>query len=113
MLPGQLNEIHNSAADQFLIKGSKWFTVNYPYASKLLKDVTENYKNYLPNARKQATFSKQEFNLHKMSEKFCELVDKGLEGVPQQTTLKLPKLKKVGETEAPKLKLPKLKKVEV
>ena len=113
LLPGKLQEIHPSAADQFLIKGSQWFTADYQYASRVIKDVTENYKNYLPNARKQAAVSKGEFNLHKMSEKFCELIDKGLEGVPQQTTLKLPKLKKVGEAEAPKLKLPKLKKVEV
>jgi glycosyltransferase involved in cell wall biosynthesis len=112
LLPGTLGEIHSSAADRFLIKGSQWFTADYAFASRMLKDITENYKNYLPDARKQAAFSKQEFNLHKMSKVFCELVDKGLEGVPQQTALKLPKLKKV-ENNPPVLKLPKLKKVEI
>ena len=46
-----------------------------------------------------------------MSEKFCELVDKGLSNVPQQVKLNLPKLKKIGQEETPKIKLPKLTKV--
>ena len=109
MLPGELKEIHKSAADQFLIKGSKWFTVNYQYASALLKDMTENYKNYLPKAKEQMRHTNSMFTLDKMADQFVELVDKGLSGVPQEMSLKLPKLKKA---EAPKVKLPKLKKVE-
>ena len=112
LLPGQLTDVHDSAADKFLIKGTKWFTVNYQYASRVLKDVKENYKNYLPNARTQARFSREEFNLDKMAELFCSYVDKGLENVPQQVQLKLPKLKKVESKDTPKIKLPKLKKVE-
>jgi glycosyltransferase involved in cell wall biosynthesis len=112
LLPGQLTEIDKSAADNFLIKGSKWFTVNYQYASRVLKDVTENYKMYIPNAKKQARYVRENFNLELMSAKFCELVEKGLETVPQQVKLKLPKLKKA-DNDKPKLKLPKLKKVEV
>ena len=52
---------------------------------------------------------KTNFSLTKMAEKFCECIDKNLNSVPQQTQLKLPKLKKIGDS--PKLKLPKLKKV--
>ena len=48
-----------------------------------------------------------------MAKRFVELVDRGLEGVPQEVSLKLPKLKKVGSESKPTLKLPKLKKVEV
>ena len=109
MLPGELTNIHASAADQFLLKGSKWFTVNYQYASALLKDVTENYKNYLTKAKQQMKYTNSTFTLDKMADRFVEIVDRGLSGVPQEVALKLPKLKKV---EAPKLKLPKLKKVE-
>jgi glycosyltransferase involved in cell wall biosynthesis len=109
LLPGDLKEIHASASDKFLLKGSKWFTVNYQYASAALKDITENYKNYLPRAVEQMKYTNSMFTLEKMAEKFVELVDKGLSGVPQEMSLKLPKLKKA---EAPALKLPKLKKVE-
>ena len=44
-----------------------------------------------------------------MAEKFCKIVDKGLETVPQQVALNLPKLNKVDS--GPKIKLPKLSKV--
>ena len=110
MLPGQLTEVHDSATDKFILKGSKWFTVNYAYASKVLQDCIDNYKNYIALARKQAHCSKTEFSLDDMAEKFCSIIDKGMESVPQQVQLKLPKLKKIGN-DAPKIKLPKLKKV--
>ena len=110
LLPGDLTDIHASAADKFLLKGSKWFTVNYQYASAILKEISENYKKHLPKAQQQMKYTNSTFTLDKMAKKFVELVDRGLSGVPQEVSLKLPKLKKV---EAPKLKLPKLKKVEV
>ena len=109
LLPGDLTDIHASAADKFLLKGSKWFTVNYQYASAILKEISENYKKHLPKAHQQMKYTNSTFTLDKMAEKFVELVDKGLSGVPQEMSLNLPKLKK---TETPKLKLPKLKKVE-
>ena len=55
---------------------------------------------------------KKYFSLERMADKFCKIVDKGLENVPQQVQLKLPKLKKVESKDTPKIKLPKLKKVE-
>ena len=110
LLPGDLTDIHASAADKFLLKGSKWFTVNYQYASAVLKEISENYKKYLPKAQQQMKYTNSAFTLDKMANKFVELVDRGLSNVPQEVALKLPKLKKA---EAPKLKLPKLKKVEV
>lgn len=112
-LIGDETEIHESATDKFLLKGSKWFTVNYGYAVNTLRDCVSNYKNYLKAAKRQAYYSKTEFSLDAMSKKFCEYVDTALDSVPQQMELKLPKLKKVNTADQPKLKLPKLKKVEV
>jgi glycosyltransferase involved in cell wall biosynthesis len=111
LLPGELKEIHKSAADKFLMQGTKWFTVDYGYVVGALKDVTKNYKNYLKNAREQLKYSKENFSLDKMNELFVSIVDRALEGVPQEVQLKLPKLKKVDVTDTPKLKLPKLKKM--
>jgi glycosyltransferase involved in cell wall biosynthesis len=111
LLPGELTQVHRSAADKFILQTAKWFTVNYSYASKVLQDVVNNYKKYLETSRKQSHYVKTNFSLDLMADKFCEIVDNGLESVPQQVSLKLPKLKKTAP--APKLKLPKLKKVEV
>lgn len=111
-LVGDETEIHQSAADKFLIKGSKWFTVNYGYAAGVLRDCVDNYKNYLKAAKRQAYHSKTEFSLTAMNDKFCEYIDTAIESVPKQVKLNLPKLKKVGSNESPKVKLPKLKKIE-
>ena len=110
LLPGDLADVHPSAADQFLLKGSKWFTVNYQYAMHVLKDVVENYKDYLQSAKQQSKYSIQNFNLEAMDTLFCQYVDKGLAGVPKQIELKLPALKKPAAS-APTITLPKLKKV--
>jgi glycosyltransferase involved in cell wall biosynthesis len=113
LLPGDVKEVHQSAADNWILTGSKWFTVNYGYAISILRDVVDNYKTYLNTAKRQAYVSRTEFSLDKMADKFCEHVDAGINSVPKQVQLQLPKLKKVGETvETPKLTLPKLKKVE-
>jgi glycosyltransferase involved in cell wall biosynthesis len=112
LLPGEVKSVHPSAADQFILQDSKWFTVNYGYAAAVIRDVFENYKNYLDNARKQASLTKREFNMDAMAAQLVAIVDSGLTTVPQQLQLQLPKLKKPGETETPKITLPKLKKVE-
>ena len=110
LLPGELTQVHKSAADKFILEHGKWFTVNYSYAAKILQDVVDNYKNYCEVSRKQSHHIKTNFSLSKMGELFCKYIDDAIKSVPQQTQLKLPKLKKVGNQ--PKLKLPKLKKVE-
>lgn len=113
LLPGDVKEVHHSATDNWILKGSKWFTVNYGYAISVLRDVVDNYKTYLNTAKRQAYVSRTDFSIQKMSEKFCEYVDAGVNSVPKQVQLQLPKLKKIGEpTEAPKITLPKLKKIE-
>jgi glycosyltransferase involved in cell wall biosynthesis len=113
MLPGELTKVHNSAADQFILEGSNWFTVNYQYASKVLKDCVDNYKNYTKAAKEQFKISRKEFTRDVMADKLCTIVDKGIDSVPKEMPLQLPKLKKASNTDAPKLKLPKLKKAEV
>jgi glycosyltransferase involved in cell wall biosynthesis len=112
LLPGEIKEVHHSATDNWIIKGSKWFTVNYGYAISILRDVVDNYKTYLNTAKRQSYVSRTEFSLDNMAAKFCKHVDAGINSVPKQVQLQLPKLKKVGETtETPKITLPKLKKV--
>lgn len=102
MLRGQLNKVHPSAVwDKVILAESEWFTVDYGYASAVMKDIVENYKNYERDAKKQASLMKKEFTLDAMSEKLISILDTK---VPKQVELKLPQLKKI--------ELPKLKKVE-
>ena len=87
-----------------------WFTIEYAYAARVLQDVMQNYKGYLNLSRKQTQYVKDNFSLDQMAKRLVEIVDKGLENVPQQVSLKLPKLKKTNQD---KVKLPKLKKATV
>jgi len=111
LLPGELKEVHKSARWKGVInKGSSWFYVNYQIAEKILRDVYKSYKSYLPGARKQAYYSRENFSLEQMTELFSNIIDKYVGSIPQQVNLTLPKLKKVN-TPQPKINLPKLKKV--
>tara|TARA_B100000287_G_scaffold340543_1_gene327002 strand:- start:1800 stop:3143 length:1344 start_codon:yes stop_codon:yes gene_type:complete len=116
LLPGSLNNIKKeSFPKNMYVEGSQWFTVNYNYASKTLKDVFDNYSKYEVKGKKLAIKNEMKFSLDAMTKKFEEILDKYLpkfENQPTPVDLKLPKLKKVGEVkEKPKIELPTLKKV--
>ena len=116
LLPGSLNEVKPESLMKGLhVKETKWFTVNYNYASKMLKDVFENYDKYIIKGKKSAIVNQTKFSLDAMTKKFEEILDKHLpkfEEPAKKVDLKLPTLKKVNsDTPPPKLKLPKLKKV--
>ena len=108
LLPGNLQKVHRSAQwKDIIIDGSQWFYVNHGYASRVIKDIYKHYKKYVENARTQGKFSRENFSLDKMREKFAELLDKYLFSQPKQVELKLPKLEKIGNS----IKLPELNKV--
>ena len=116
LISGELKNVHESAANQWLLKESHWFNLNTDIASRAMKDMFKNYKKYLKNSRKQTQYIKDNWSFNKMSEKLVNLLPK-VKPAPQQVGLKLPKLKKVSENiqlnKSPELKLPKLKKINV
>ena len=113
MLPGSLNDVKKeSFPKNIFVKGSKWFVVNYNYASKMLKDVFDNYSKHIVKAKRLAIINSTKFSLDMMTKRFEEILDKHLPiyEKPQKVELNLPKLKKIGSVkEKPKLELPKLK----
>ena len=114
LLPGVMTDVHKSELPkEMLVEGAKWFTVNYQYASQVMKDVFKNSRKYNMMAKRQAMYNKVNFSMDKMTKDFGKILDRYLpkfEEQPQQVDLKLPKLKKVGN-EPENVKLPKLKKV--
>ncbi len=103
LINGTLTNVHPSAANQWLLKEFKWFSPDPSQVGFYLKDVYENYKNYLDGAKRQAYFAKINFSFEKMTEKLAEYL-KRIPEFPKQVQLKLPQLKKI--------ELPKLQKVE-
>tara|TARA_Y100000004_G_scaffold110964_1_gene124527 strand:- start:7870 stop:9162 length:1293 start_codon:yes stop_codon:yes gene_type:complete len=105
LLPGDLTKASKSAFPKEIlldVDDNKWFTVNYNYASQLMKDVVKNYPKYLSKGKQLQYYTKTKFNFTNMKNILDKQIDKLLADLPKKVDLKLPKLDKV--------KLPKLKK---
>ena len=112
LLNGSMKKVSKQSFQKGIyVKDSYWFTVNYQAASKVLKNVFQNYNRFALNAAKQGTINKSRFSLNKMTETFEKILDDNVPEFPKEVKLKLPKLKKVKDTEPPKITLPTLKKV--
>ena len=98
LIGGKLDNVDESAANNWIRKEAKWFTVNYGEAAGILKWVYDNYKKAEERSRKNRKYVKDNFTVRKMTELLGDILQKHNAGnKPQQVTLQLPKLKKVGE----------------
>lgn len=94
LLPGSMTKVHDSAANQWIVKGSEWFTVNYPFAGQVLNDVVEKYDKYVAKSRKHPKYTKDNFSLQPMKEKLLSVLEQRVTA-PQPVSFKLPKLQKI------------------
>jgi glycosyltransferase involved in cell wall biosynthesis len=95
LIPGQLTNVHSSAANQWLLAESQWFSPDTGQVGYYLKDVFENYKNYTDKAKRQAFYSKTNFNWEKMKEKLDTVLTQYIPEFPKEVKLKLPTIKKI------------------
>jgi len=93
-LEGELTPVHQSAQNKFLLKESKWFTVDYSKAAQKIFDVHTNYKTYLTKSKGLKTNIQKNFSLDKMTTKLGDILDKYVK-VQQHVELKLPTIKKL------------------
>jgi glycosyltransferase involved in cell wall biosynthesis len=96
LLEGELKPVHESAADQFLLKESQWFNVNISKALTTIKDVYKNYDKYKVESFQLGKQNKQNFGLEKMTKLFDVILNQY--GIytkiqPKFQQLQLPKLK--------------------
>ena len=104
LLPGELTNVHPSAANNMLLKEAQWFSVDTGHVGHYLKDVFENYKGYAEKAKRQGFHSRSKFSFDNMKEKLGKVFEEKIPEFPKHVQLQLPKLNKI--------ELPKLKKVE-
>jgi len=93
-LEGELKEVHKSAQNKFLLKESKWFTVDYSKAAGKIFDVHKNYKKYSKQSEGLKTNINKNFTLDKMTSKLGDILNKYVK-VQQHVQLKLPEIKKL------------------
>jgi len=103
LIGGQLTNVHQSAANQWLLPESQWFSADHGQIGHFLKDVFENYKNYTENDKRQAYYIKTNFSWDKMKDKLDTIISSNLPEFPEEVKLKLPSMKKI--------ELPKLQKI--
>jgi glycosyltransferase involved in cell wall biosynthesis len=103
LIGGQLTNVHQSAANQWLLPESQWFSPDNGQIGFYLKDVFENYKNYTDKAKRQSYYSKTNFSWDKMKEKLDNILTQNVPEFPKEAKLKLPSMKKI--------ELPKLQKI--
>ena len=92
LLGGTLSNIHPSAANQMLKTDFKWFSPHHAEIGHFLKDIFENYKNYTDKAKRQAYYSKTNFNWEKMKEELDKILDNNLPSFTYEEELVLPEL---------------------
>jgi hypothetical protein len=103
LVPGILENVHPSAANDWLIKEAQWFKPDEGHIGNSLKDVFEKYKEYLVKGKRQGHYARTNFSYEKMQELVEDILDKNIPEFPKQIELKLPKLKKITKTTKNKL----------
>jgi glycosyltransferase involved in cell wall biosynthesis len=104
LLPGNLTNVHPTAANGMLMHEAQWFSVDHGQVGYYMKDMFENYKPYAEKSKRQGFQSRNKFSYTAMKEKLETVLTAKIPEFPKQVQLQLPKLKKI--------ELPKLKKVE-
>jgi glycosyltransferase involved in cell wall biosynthesis len=115
LLEGELKNVHESAANDFLLKESQWFNVNISKALPVIRDVYFNYDKYKTVAEGLAKYNRKNFGLKVMTDVFDSILkqyDVYSKAQPKLKQINLPQLKKVELPKLKKIELPKLKKVE-
>jgi glycosyltransferase involved in cell wall biosynthesis len=95
MIGGKLTEVDDSAVDNFIIKGSKWFTANYNEFIEVLKLVEKDYEKFIVKSEILREENLGRFTLAKMKDRFHEILKPYLVEPPKQKEIVLPKLNKI------------------
>lgn len=98
LLPGKVAPVHGSTVNDWILKDSKWFTVDYAIAGATLKDVFKNYSRYAERSKKTAGIAAKKWTLAQMQTKLEFYVDRALEVVSAPAApleIKLPTLKRL------------------
>ena len=92
LIPGELENVHKSAANDWLVEEAKWFKPSSQHIGNSLKDVVKNYKKYQKLSQKQKYYAKKNFSWEKMKELVGNILTTNIPEFPKQVELTLPKL---------------------
>ena len=94
LVDGDVKPVHQSVVNDFLIKESKWFTVNASDACAKMFDVWKNYDKHISNSKKLQQRNKKEFSLSQMDVELKEIFNTYVK-VKEYKPIVLPELVKL------------------
>jgi len=105
LLNGELKQIPPESANEWLIRESAWFNVNYEQAGRKMKGLLDPdiYSKLLDKAEKLRVENTEKFSVAQMDKTFHAYLDKYVPEFPVEQKIVLPKLRKI--------ELPKLRKI--
>lgn len=103
LLPGDVRQIPGEAVNDWFMKESGWFNVNYAAAGEIMKNVVEHYQPFSEKAKKLAEINAIKFSTKQMDLEFHAMLDKHVPTFSMENQIVLPKLKKIN---LPKLNIP-------
>jgi len=92
LLDGGLQQVHSSAVNDWIMKESHWFTVNYSLASKKMVDVVKNYEPYKQKAQRLMQQNANTKSLDAMDAEMTKILDKYIPKFPEKVGIVLPSL---------------------
>lgn len=73
LLPGQVNAVEPSAVNNWIMRESGWFTVNYTYAAQILDSCHKSYDKFLEKSKNHINITKNNFSLTAMTNRISEI----------------------------------------
>jgi glycosyltransferase involved in cell wall biosynthesis len=108
LLEGTIQPVPPGAVNDWIIKESSWFNVNYSLAANKLNDVFENYIGYIPAAEKLRKQNAEKFSEDASDKLLIDVLQKNVPEFEKKLKLVLPKFDETAGLPS----LPKLTKIE-
>ena len=97
LVGGELEKVHPSAANKWLLKDSNWFKPDAGVVGAIYKDVFKNYKQYVVRGKKQGHYLRSNFSFDNMVQLLDSILDRNVPDFPKSVDLKLPTLEPIKE----------------
>lgn len=90
LLPGKLENVHPSAANQWLKQEFQWFQVDPKSAVKCFKEVKSKYNKFITGGKRQGHHIKTNFSWEAMKELVGNILKHNIPEFPKEVGLSLP-----------------------